>query len=166
MDNRSVHMNHDMSNKQPHMSGKHSPRGKKLKMGILSVVIVLVLAGVVVAGLLFLKSKTSILNSSQYQAVFLTSGQVYFGKLQNTSGDYLKLDDVFYIQANADDADAIQNASDSDETDLQLIKLGNEIHGPEDEMLINSDQVLFFENLKSDGRISETIQEYYDQQDN
>ena len=39
-------------------------------------------------------------------------------------------------------------------------KLGQEIHGPEDEMIISKDHVLFYENLKSDGKVSQSIEQY------
>jgi hypothetical protein len=41
-----------------------------------------------------------------------------------------------------------------------LIKLGNEVHGPEDSMVIERSQVLFFENLKNDGKVVDSINKY------
>lgn len=43
---------------------------------------------------------------------------------------------------------------------MQLIKLGDEIHGPEDEMILSKDQVLFYENLKTDGKVAQSIEKY------
>ena len=145
--------------------GHKQPRGKKntVKIAILSVVAVVVLAGLVVGGLFAARTVfASPIDKDQYQAVFLASGQVYFGKLDSLNGQYSRLTDVFYIQATAAEENA-QNPQDSDvdTTDLQLIKLGNEVHGPEDEMLINRDQILFVENLKTDGRVSDSIRQYY-----
>ena len=94
-----------------------------------------------------------------YQAVFLTSGQVYFGKLTMVDGSYMKLTDVFYIQT---DSTTTVQSTETDSTDMKLIKLGNEIHGPKDSMVISRDQVLFFENLKSDGKVAQTIKDYND----
>jgi hypothetical protein len=37
------------------------------------------------------------------------------------------------------------------------VKLGNEIHGPEQEMQISSSQVIFWENLKNDGKVVDAI---------
>ena len=45
-------------------------------------------------------------------------------------------------------------------TGMQLIKLGEEVHGPEDTMVINRDQMLFFENLKSDGKVTQLIRQH------
>ena len=44
--------------------------------------------------------------------------------------------------------------------DVQLVKLGSEIHGPDDAMIINKDQLLFFENLKKDGKVTDSINKY------
>lgn len=111
---------------------------------------------------LFNKSSTGVGNAAidkdKYQAVFLTNGQVYFGKLKNISGDYLVLTDIYYLQTNGGgttDAEATTT-----ETQAQLVKLGNELHGPEDEMQINNQQVLFWENLKTDGKVAEAIEKY------
>ena len=104
------------------------------------------------------------IDGSKYQAVFFTNGQVYFGKLHPVNGEYMKLTEVFYLQAQSDDSksDNPQNAA-SDQKDTTLIKLGNEIHGPEDAMIISKDQVLFYENLKSDGKVASTIAQYNQQ---
>jgi len=122
-------------------------------------------AGVVVLGALawffiFRGSAAAQIEGSNYQAVFLTSGQVYFGKLQFVDDKYMKLTDVFYIQTATSSA-TVQSAESSD-SDMQLIKLGNEIHGPKDAMVISRDQVLFFENLKTDGKVAKTIKDYND----
>lgn len=142
-----------------------SPRSK-LKTIIVSIVIVVLLAAAVVGGLFLVKSNFgSGVDSGKYQAVFLTSGQVYFGKFQSAGAGYARLTEVFYIQANSSDESQNPQDADTDTTDLQLIKLGNEVHGPEDEMLISRDQILFIENLKTDGKVSTSIKQYYDQLD-
>lgn len=93
----------------------------------------------------------------QYQAVFLTNGQVYFGKLKGTSGSYLTLKDVYYIQSNPQQAGGAASASPNPQ--LSLVQLGNEIHGPESQMQISSNQVIFWENLKGDSKVVEAINE-------
>lgn len=98
-------------------------------------------------------SAGSVIDSGKYQAIFLTNGQNYFGKLQSVNGDYFKLTDIYYLQAPATSADGSTKTDDSQ----KLTKLGNEIHGPEDEMIISKEQVLFFENLKPDSKVSKLI---------
>ena len=97
-------------------------------------------------------------NLSGYQAVFLSNGQVYFGKLSETGDQYAVLKNIFYLQAN----NQLQAAAnpDSSQSQLSLVKLGNELHGPDDQMNINRDQILFFENLKADSRVAKAIAEY------
>ena len=99
-----------------------------------------------------------IVKPNQYQAVFLTNGQVYFGKLENTSGQYLRLKDVYYLQtSNTEQKEGQEGAAPENQATQQLIKLGNEIHGPDDEMIVSRDQVLFFENIKNDGTVGKAI---------
>lgn len=98
------------------------------------------------------------IEGGNYQAVFLTSGQVYFGKLVVVDGSYMKLSDVFYIQTSS--SSTTVQSTDTNASDMKLIKLGNEIHGPKDAMVISRDQVLFFENLKTDGKVAQTIKDY------
>jgi len=90
--------------------------------------------------------KKAFIDSDAYQAVFLTNDQIYFGHLKSISSDYLILFGVYYVKLNEEGAG-------------QLVKLGaGEPHGPRDEMIINQDQVLFWENLKFDSPVVKTIQ--------
>lgn len=138
---------------------------KKLKLvGMLAGGIALLLVLVLAGWLVYRSSMASIIDGGRYQAVFFTNGQVYFGKLQNLNGSYFKLTDIFYLQTPSNDNSKNPQATSSQQSsDVQLVKLGSEIHGPEDEMIISKDQVLFFENLKKDGKVSDSIVKYKDQ---
>ncbi|HZP55543.1 MAG TPA: hypothetical protein VFB03_02105 [Candidatus Saccharimonadales bacterium] len=96
--------------------------------------------------------------SAQYQAVFLTNGQVYFGHLENASSRNPLLKDVYYLQSNSQNPQ--QANTQSANSQLSLVKLGNELHGPESEMVIKGDQVLFWENLKDSGKVVQAIHQY------
>ena len=88
------------------------------------------------------------IDESTYQAVFLTNSQIYFGHVANVSSEYLKLDNVYYIQI-------------SSEGPNKLVKLGNsEPHSPRNELIINKSQVLFIENLSSDSQVIKGIQSF------
>ena len=102
------------------------------------------------------------IDSGKYQAVFFTNGQVYFGKLQSAGNEYMKLTDIYYLQTQAgSEADSANpQATTNDQSNVQLIKLGDEIHGPEDQMIISKDQVLFYENLKTNGKVAQSIDKY------
>lgn len=136
---------------------------RKLKRTIFAVLTVLVLSAITFGCLMFTRMQTAAINidESEYQAIFLTNGQVYFGKLHDFSKENYKLNDIFYLQTKtATDSSNPQKTTSADTADVQLIKLGSEIHGPEDQMIINKDQVLFFENIRNDGKVAKSIQEY------
>lgn len=92
-----------------------------------------------------------------YQAVFLTNGNVYFGKLSMNRGQYV-LKDVFYVQTSrAQVKDA--------KSDTKLIKLGDEVHGPQDAMYIERKNVILWENLRDDGKVAMAIKEFKKQKE-
>jgi hypothetical protein len=139
---------------------------RPLKRIILAIVIVLVVAGLGFFGWTALNNKNQAtapaIDTSKYQAVFFTNGQVYFGKLQAFNDQYLKLTNIYYLQTQTASTTGSSNpqTSSSDSGNVQLIKLGSEIHGPEDQMVISKDQVLFYENLKPDGKVAQSIANY------
>lgn len=141
---------------------RHVKPPKKNRIKLISIIVGIVIIIVVIASAFwfFNRSTTaSSIESDKYQAVFFTNGQVYFGKLQTLNNDYMKLTDIFYLQAKTDTTNP-QKTTEQTETGVELIKLGNEIHGPEDSMIISKSQILFFENLKNDSKVSSTIIEY------
>lgn len=114
--------------------------------------LLLVLA--VAAWLFFGKTNGSQIDSGKYQAVFLNNGQVYFGKLKGFYTDRPYLTDVYYIQA----ADGTAADANKEQANTQkLIKLGKEIHGPENKLILNKDSVLFVENLTDNSEVVKVI---------
>lgn len=111
-------------------------------------------------------------NNDNYQAVFLTNGQVYFGKLDDVNSGYVKLTDIYYLQVSQatdtnPDEEGIQPADDQQQQQISLAKLGKELHGPEDVMFISRNQVLFWENLKGseDSQVTKAIEDFKAQGD-
>lgn len=96
--------------------------------------------------------------SSEWQAVFLSNGQVYFGKLSSTTSQYATLKEIYYLQVQK----PIQPKPEEEQEQpkVTLVKLGNELHAPMDEMKINRDHILFWENLKNDGKVVQAIDKY------
>jgi len=90
-----------------------------------------------------------------YYAVFLTNNQVYFGHLENQENQYVELSNIYYLQVAGQNLQ--QKTDETDKTKLELVKLGNELHGPEDQMSVNRDQILFIEKLKADSQVVKTI---------
>lgn len=120
------------------------------------------LAVVAVAFVLFTylgkSGQTQYLNKKNYQAVFLNNGQVYFGNIQDFNDKYVNLTNIYYLQTNNSDGQQQQQASSN--TNVSLVKLGCELHAPFDRMVINSEQVLFWENLKDDSQVVKAIAQY------
>ncbi len=103
-------------------------------------------------------SEQKFVTKDSYQAVFVNingtaGGQVYFGHIKEMSNNHIQLSNVFYIQNQT-------QAKDKSQT-YNLVKLGCELHGPQDTMIINRSQVFFWENLKSDSQVSTKIGQYY-----
>lgn len=150
-----------------HMQQNNSGRkfGKPI-MVVITVVVVLLLA---VGGWLAWSNMMGDggVKTAQYQAVFLTNGQVYFGKVSNINSSYVKLTDIFYLQVQQSvqpsDSSKSSNTSSSDNNQVSLAKLGSELHGPEDTMYVSRQQVLFWENLKNDGKVVQAINSYKQQ---
>ena len=98
---------------------------------------------------------------SKYQAVFLTNGQVYFGKVADANNQTLVLEDIYYLRSAKNLQLSENQAAASAEADnFSLVKLGNEIHGPEDRMSISLSQILFVEDLKANSKVVEAIRAY------
>jgi hypothetical protein len=95
-------------------------------------------------------------DKTQYQAVFLNGGQVYFGKITKVTKDQVKLEDIFYLKTGS--IDKAGNATAGKDT--SLVKLGDELHAPEDVMNIERKNLTFFENLKASGDVSKAIVDY------
>lgn len=96
----------------------------------------------------------------KYQAVFLNNDQVYFGKIKKVNDDTLVLTDIYYLQQTQKEGANQNQTSGQAGNQTSLAKLGDELHGPQDQMNINMDQVLFWENLKDDGKVVTAIKEY------
>jgi hypothetical protein len=130
-------------------SKKRNPHHKWYWVIGVSVFILVVLSWYLLSS----KNETQvIISSGEFQAVFLDNGQVYFGRLQTSGKHFYTLTDVFYIQSDATALDTTNS--------LALTKLGNEAHGPEDKMQINIDHILFIEDMKSDSKVVQAINDY------
>jgi hypothetical protein len=57
--------------------------------------------------------------ASGYQAVFLSNGQVYFGKIENPSSDYVTLKDIYYLQVTQPPLQGSQQQGQQSQTQAQ-----------------------------------------------
>lgn len=127
--------------------------------GMLLLIIILVVA--VAAALWYTSSRGYLAsNSAGYKAVFVSNGQVYFGKLASgEKSDPIVLRDVYYPQLQPV-AQSKTDTTAQPQGQLQLVKMGNETHGPKDEIRFNRSQVLYIEDLKEDGVVVKSIHSY------
>lgn len=136
------------------------PLNKLLKIG--GVVLLFAATALLVAltFLLFLggNSQAKSVLKDKYQAVFLNNGQVYFGNIKSFARDSIKFQDIYYLQTNSTDGNSSTTAAANN--NVSLVKLGCELHAPYDEMLINKDQVIFWENLQDSSQVVKAIAEY------
>lgn len=128
-------------------------------------IIIAAIAAVLVVGLffwLFNRADSNGIDSGKYQAVFLSNGQHYFGKVKDLNDKHLKLTEVYYLKRSSDEnkSEDIQQSAGSQSGNLELKKLGDEIHAPEDEMIIFREHILYYENLNPNGQVSRGIEEY------
>ncbi|MDO8241072.1 MAG: hypothetical protein Q7T51_03790 [Candidatus Moranbacteria bacterium] len=170
MQETTINLRNSTRPSQTGVGGENTPvtekkRGKGRVMLILFIIIII--AGGAFGFLKYKKennrggSKGSFIDSSKYQAVFLPNGQVYFGKVSQERESFVHLSEVYYLVNNAGlqkQTAETGNANDATKpnSDYSLIKLGNELHGPES-MEINRDQILFIENLSNDSKLVNAI---------
>lgn len=131
-----------------------SSQAAKWGAGVLGLLILALVVGVIVViGLGGKKAESAYVKNDQLQAVFLQTGQVYFGDITALTEDYFVLNNIYYLQTGSTTE---ANAS----ADVSLVKLGCELHSPFDEMVINRDQVTFWENLHTDGQVAKAVAKF------
>lgn len=122
--------------------------------GLLGLLIVVLVVAVIAVIGLPQKTEASYVDSSKLQAVFLNTGQVYFGNVKTLNSKFFVLDNIYYLQTSSSSATAATTAAN---TNVSLVKLGCELHEPYDQMVINRDQVTFWENLQANGQVAKAV---------
>jgi len=136
--------------------------GSKVSWWLLLVILVVVVVMYVLPMLgVTSKPESRSLSKSEWQAIFLDNGQVYFGKVEGELANPVVLKDIYYLQV----VQPLQQVGEGQtpapaQPQLSLVKLGNELHGPMDEMRINREHVLFVEDLKPDSKVVDAIHQY------
>ncbi len=83
--------------------------------------------------------KTKVVKNPYY-AVYLQTGDMYFGKLSRFPK--LTLSDVWFLQANT-----------AEQGGAELIKYSNAMFGPKDKMEINKENVVWISKLEDDSQV-------------
>ena len=113
--------------------------GKKITWGIV-VLVVLIAIG---AGVWMAVSASKDPNgASPYSAVYLTSGDIYFGKLSWFPQPHLT--DVWYLQ---------RSTNASGQTQVSVAPLKSVFWGPMDEVSLNANQILFTTRLSNSSQL-------------
>ncbi len=127
---------------------------KRKNNGLLTLIVGIIILIILVIALFLIVLKPAMNQTSSWSAVFLTNGRTYFGKIEKENAKFITLDDVYYLQVQQ--APPVTEGEEP-QSQLSLMSVGDEIHGPESFMRINKDHVLFIEQLKADSSIVTSI---------
>lgn len=101
------------------------------------------------------------IDTSTYQAVYLVNGQAYFGKLQNTTGQFLVMKTPYTMQdvqtPPQEDANAETKETSEPVANTTLIKVSGQVYGPEESIALKAEQVIFWQNLRDDSKVSQAL---------
>ncbi len=87
--------------------------------------------------------------TTPYQAVILSNGQMFFGRLEGYGATgHPILREVYYIQSGTNPK--------TNEAQSILVKRGKEWHGP-DHMVLNENQIVLVEPVRPDSKVAELI---------
>lgn len=106
---------------------------------------------VIVAGLMFIRStgpSAPVAFTTPYQAVLLTNGSAYFGKLEGFGTPRPVLSEVYYIVS--------QTNPETKQSSNVLVKRGKELHEP-DRMYLNPNQILCVEPVGANSKVAQLI---------
>jgi hypothetical protein len=141
----------EVQTKQPsdvlrNANSRHRQQGS----AIIQVVWALAGLTVIIAAFLYMRTVTpsSVVFTTPYQAVLLTNGTAYFGKLEGYGTPRPILKEVYYV--------ASQTNPDTKQTSNVLIKRGKELHEP-DRMYLNPNQILCVEPVGINSKVAQLI---------
>ena len=86
--------------------------------------------------------------ATPYQAVLLTNGSAYFGRLEGYGGPQPVLTNVFYVVS--------QTNPDTKQVNNVLVKRGKELHEP-DRMYLNPAMIVFVEPVGQNSKVAQLI---------
>jgi hypothetical protein len=123
-------------------------------------IVIAIVAGLAAAGICFALlgvprmsgSAAAPLLTTPYQAVLLTNGQVYFGKLAGLGTPFPVLSEVYYVQSGV-------NPQTKEQTNI-LLKRGKEWHAP-DRMILNATHIMMVEPVQPDSKVAQLISQLH-----
>jgi len=127
------------------ISAMNRPRRFSVTAGVIFLLLLMAPLGLVGCG------STNLDFPTEYQAVYLDNGQIFFGKLSEAGSSFPILRDVFFIQTQTD--------REKKESKHLLIKRGAmEGHQP-DFMRLNAQHIVVIEPVAPDSRVAQLIRE-------
>lgn len=148
---------HRYVSQRPPVASRTEPSKQKIKLPkwVLPVVIVITAIGLstIVWRMWFSGTGVDGIDHGKYQAVLLSGGNLtYFGKLERLSDGYYRMTDV-YLMTNEQ-----ANKVKEDNT-LSLVKVTQQFYTPDDEVILPREQVLQYQNMSNDSKISQYIKQ-------
>lgn len=151
-------------NFRPSNNGKNKEKGNKGNLSRIGLVALIVAVAILIVAVIVLiassnntvKAEDKYVDTNKLQAVFLNTGQVYFGHVKSLNSKYFVVTDIYYLQSS-NNGSSSSSSSSSSNSSVTLVKLGCELHEPYDQMVINSDQVTFWENLQDGGQVAKAV---------
>ena len=134
------------------MSQKGAPKSER-GIGTMNTVVGLAAASIVLLFAFFVFGRYGHRNlkfDTPDQAVLLTNGSVYFGKLDNYGTQFPVLSDVYYVQSSVN--------PETKQTTNILVKRGKELHSP-DKMYLNPNQIVLVEPVGPNSKVAQLIAE-------
>lgn len=89
--------------------------------------------------------------ASPYWAVYLDTGQVFYGQKFKSDKTYVIMTKAFYYQPGVRSAVA---------GNIRIIKVGTEIHQPEDKVYVNRAHIERQEQLSAESKVVKAIEKY------
>ena len=111
-----------------------------------AVAVLAALAGV--AGEYWFLAHRAVAMTTPYQAVLLSNGSAYFGRLEGLGTPFPVLRDVFYVQNSMDPQTKVVSNN--------LVKRGKEWHQP-DRMILNANMIVLVEPVNPDSRVAQLM---------
>jgi hypothetical protein len=137
---------------------KDKSKWNRIAVSLIGAAVVILLVGLIVlVGFSNNPDESKYVNTDKLQAVFLNTGQVYFGNIKSLNSKYFVLTNIYYLQTSSGSSSTAATTSSSSNSNVTLVKLGCEIHQPYDQMVINADEVTFWENLQSTGQVAQAV---------
>lgn len=149
---------------QPSKRARDDNDGKWFRIAVVTgIALVMIL---IIGVILSIGSSNNSNNEAKYidtgklQAVFLNTGQVYFGNVKSLNNKYFVLSNIYYLQTSGGSNSSTGSSSSNN---VSLVKLGCELHRPYDQMVISASQVTFWENLQSTGQVAKAVATFQQQ---